>query len=329
MTDEGKRKLGVTTAEQNITDAQKNFDRTKEDLALKAQTTAQQYKQQIDDARAQLQKNIEFMKAQGAWSGANKSSGYAQGIQNVADDGQKTIAKIQDLANIANTANATDISRLTEDFNTGFTRAKTSLDDQIKEVNQKAGLELAGLTEQYGLGNKTLTTALDKIMEDMDSKTAEAQSKYIANLKAIQGITSTNIENFTKLQELNDKAANKRTDELLANNGAILQNTSLTTLSDSVKNGEISPQKYSDLKSYMLSGIQTALGKLGTLTTEDTHTIEHLLETGSTPAQVIAKMEESGRFTAKETFKPNIEVIGQIYDAEGNKINQYGYFDKS
>ena len=101
----------------------------------------------------------------------------------------------------------------------------------MKSVNQNAGLQLSGLTEQYGLGNKTLTTELDKIMKDMDSKTADAQGKYIANLKAIQGITSTNIDNFTKLKDLNDSVANKRTTELLANNGAILQNTSLTTLS--------------------------------------------------------------------------------------------------
>lgn len=160
-------------------------------------------------------------------------------------------------------------------------------------------------------------------MQDMDSKTADAQAKYIANLKSIQGITSTNIDNFSKLKDLNDQVANKRTTELLANGGAILQNTSLTTLSNSVQNGEISPQKYADLKSYMLSGIQTALGKLGTLTEPDTQTIEHLIETGSTPAQVIAKMQETGRFVAKETFKPNIEVVGQTEDSEGNKINQY------
>ena len=186
----------------------------------------------------------------------------------------------------------------------------------MKSVNQNAGLQLAGLTEQYGLGNKTLTTELDKIMKDMDSKTADAQGKYIANLKAIQGITSTNIDNFKKLKDLNDSVANQRTTELLANNGAILQNTSLTTLSQGVQDGSISQQKYADLKSYMLSGIQTALGKLGTLTTPDTHVIEHLLETGSTPAEVIAKMQETGRFNMKAPTTEKQMIGDTLYEKD-------------
>ena len=74
----------------------------------------------------------------------------------------------------------------------------------------------------------------------------------------------------------------------------------------------------------MLSGIQTALGKLGTLTTPDIHVIEHLLETGSTPAQVIAKMQETGRFINESGAK--LQTITST-DADGNEIKQTGYMD--
>lgn len=312
MTDEGTRKLWVAGAQQNITDAEKNYQRTQEDLKIKAQQTQDQFQQQVDDVQKQLTRNIDWMNAQGAWSGANKSSGYVQGIQNVKADWEQTISRLQALASAARVADEKSVARLTEDFNTGITRAKTALDDQMKEVNQSAGLQLAGLTEQYGLGNKTLTTQLDNIMQDMDTKTASAQAQYINNLKSIQDITSTNIEQYSKLQELTTAQENKRSNELLANNGAILQNTSLTTLSEGVKTGTISPQKYADLKSYMLSGIQTALGKLGTITEPDTHTIEHLLETGSTPAQVIAKMVETWRFKAVKTVEKTIDLWDRI-----------------
>ena len=68
MTDEGKRKLGVTNAENQISDAQKQFDRNKEDLATKTTQLAQDYKTQIDDTQKKIQQNIDFMQASGAWS---------------------------------------------------------------------------------------------------------------------------------------------------------------------------------------------------------------------------------------------------------------------
>ena len=76
----------------------------------------------------------------------------------------------------------------------------------------------------------SLTTSLDKIMEDMDTKTSEAQARYINNLKNIQSITSTNIENYSKIQDLQTKIQDKKYNELLSNNGIVLQNTSFKTL---------------------------------------------------------------------------------------------------
>lgn len=118
MTDEGKRKLGVSTAEQNINDATTQYERTKADLATKTQQTQDQFQQQVDDVQKQLTRNIDVMTAQGAWSGANKSSGYVQGIQNVAQDGQTTINRLKTLAEQAKTSDAKSVDRLTQDFNT-------------------------------------------------------------------------------------------------------------------------------------------------------------------------------------------------------------------
>jgi len=64
MTDEGARKLGVSGAQQNIEDAQKNYDRAKEDLAIRTEQTQKQFQQQIDDVQKQLTRNIDWMQAQ-------------------------------------------------------------------------------------------------------------------------------------------------------------------------------------------------------------------------------------------------------------------------
>ena len=118
------------------------------------------------------------------------------------------------------------------------------------------------MTEKYGVGNTTLTDALDGIMKDMDTKTAAAQAQYINNLKGIQDLTTTNLDNFAKLQTLNKNAANETSGGLLANNGAALQNTSLKTLTDLVNSGKLPPDQAMNLKSTMLTGIQETLGKL-------------------------------------------------------------------
>ena len=96
MTDEGKQVLGITGRENQITDMVTANDRAKEDAKtnLDRSTTALNY--QIDDAQKQLQRNLDWATASGAWNGAARSSGYEQGMKNMAIDTATIVSRIND-----------------------------------------------------------------------------------------------------------------------------------------------------------------------------------------------------------------------------------------
>ena len=70
MTDEGKQKLGITNANQQISDYTTNYQNNIIDLQNKAAQTATDFQNQISDVKDSVAKNTTWMQAEGAWTGA-------------------------------------------------------------------------------------------------------------------------------------------------------------------------------------------------------------------------------------------------------------------
>ena len=102
-TEEGKQKLGITAHDQQMTDAATANQRALEDAKTNMAITEQNYNNQISDVQKQLNRNINWAQASGAWSGGLKSSGYLSGIENIRKDGQETINRLKTaLENVKN-----------------------------------------------------------------------------------------------------------------------------------------------------------------------------------------------------------------------------------
>lgn len=68
MTDEGKQVLGITARENQMKDMETEKKRAEEDAKLQLERNTQQLNYQIDDAQKQLQRNVDWATASGAWS---------------------------------------------------------------------------------------------------------------------------------------------------------------------------------------------------------------------------------------------------------------------
>lgn len=67
----------------------------------------------------------------------------------------------------------------------------------------------------------------------------DINGKYLDQVSKIQSITNENISLLDKMNTVTNTLKNKRYNELLANNGALLQNMSLTSIADEVKKGNM------------------------------------------------------------------------------------------
>jgi len=291
MTDEGKQVLGVTGRENQIADMVTNNDRAKEDAKtnLERNTTAINY--QIADAQKQLQRNLDWATASGAWNGAARSSGYERGMKNLADDTADVVNRLGQQINNQTTDTSKYLSRLNEDFTNAMTRSKDSLDMDLKNLKFDWGLKLNGLSEKYGTWSKELLKALDAIQAEYGSKSLDIIWKYQDNVgKSISNMRSS-IDMINTIHTVSEAMKNQRYNELTANGGALLQNISLSDIAKEVQAGHMDYQKYADTRNMMLSTVTTALGKTGVQVSQEMlNTITHLIDNGATPSQVIARV---------------------------------------
>ena len=68
-----------------------------------------------------------------------------------------------------------------------------------------------------------------------------------------------NINLMEKMNTVSQALANRRYGELTANNGALLQNISLSNIADEVKAGKMDFGKYSDIRNLMISAVTNSL----------------------------------------------------------------------
>lgn len=312
LTKEWEDKFWVTSAEDQINTIETDFERQKEDLAFQLEWTITSLTNQIEDVQLQLKRNIDFATAQGAFTGGLQSSAFNQGIQNIKDDWETTINRLQDLLERVKSADATNVARLTEDYNNAIDTAKKSLDTQLETLKFDTWLQLSWLTEQFGIWSEELTNALNKINDEFWTKSLKVFNDYLTNMRTIQTITNENIIQQDKINTITETKANKRFTELTANNGLLLQNTSVSSLMNNVNRGELSLDKMKDLQNIMLSSITSTLGQTGVVSTADLTTIQSLMAQGKTPSEIVAQMQGLSKF--KPTVKIDEPKITKIWD---------------
>ena len=134
------------------------------------------------------------------------------------DDTGRVISRISESISNMSADNSKYISRLNEDFTTNMTRAKSSLDLDLKNLKFDSGLKLNGLDEKYGKNSKELLKALDAVQEEFGTKSlnyfnayADSTSKIIKNADDVLNLMKTK-------STLEQAFANRRYGELTANN---------------------------------------------------------------------------------------------------------------
>lgn len=297
---EGKEKLWVTSYEKSMSDFETDYERKKADMKTALEQTQQQYDWQIEDVGKQLARNIGWTEAQGAWSGALRWSWYLQGIENIKKDWETTINRLKILSQQVANASEKDMARLKEDYDKAVVEAKKGFDTQLEELKKNSILALSEAQATYGMWSDKLFKTLEKINAEYGLKSNQAVSAYLTNLKSMNDLANQNISLVEKANQIEEAKINKRYTEYLANNWAVLWQTSLNTIADEVKNGTISIQKAQDLKQIMLSSIQSTLNKIAPLTTQELKTIETLLGQWFTPAQVVAELMSLDKFQKAE-----------------------------
>jgi hypothetical protein len=299
-TEEGKQKLGITGAQSQLDQMTTRYAQARQDAAANLKTSLETGTQQIEDAKKQLQRNLDFMKASGALSGAYMSSGWLQGLDNAQKDGQATIDKLGKMLETAKSDDAQHVQRLTQEYTTAMTGAKADFDQKMSAMKQEAGTSMSAIAEQYGIGSDELTKALQAIEDNFHHKTEANFKDYLDNVKTIQSLTDSAYKSAREGADATFKKQEGHYSAYLDNNGAAMANTSFQAIAADVAAGTLSPEHAELMKATMLSSVQATLQANGaTITPDEQNTIEHMLTAGKTPAQVVSAMQSIEKFKPK------------------------------
>ena len=234
LTEEWKKKFWFDKLEWWIDGLERDYERGKEDLKYRLDWQVTNLENQLEDVKIQLERNIGWLESQGAWSWWLKSSWFMQGINNVKADWQRTIDRLNDMLDRVKEADTTNLSRLSEDFERATAEAQEHLSTQMWELNLNLWTQLNWLAEEYGIGSEWLATQLDKISKEYWLQAVDTLNSYYDNMKKVDLMINSNIDRQEKLNTLQDEKANKRYNQLLANDWLLLQNTSMNEIVNEV-----------------------------------------------------------------------------------------------
>lgn len=116
-------------------------------------------------------------------------------------DGQATINKLQALLESTKQTSSVNSARVASDYTTAVQKANDDFNKQYDDLKMKTGLALNTDSATYGIGSEELSKAIDKINADYGANAADISAKYIANLKAINDLTQSNIATQQKAHD--------------------------------------------------------------------------------------------------------------------------------
>ena len=293
FSEEWKTSVWDDTVENNLLDKEENLKRNKENAALNLKRFEEDTATSIADIERKITENIDWWIASWVWSWAMKSSWYKDWLNNIKEEWARNVSKLKTMLARAQSDDTENMEKLQADYDKEVLRINADLDSQMKSIKENAWLELNWLEYQY-TDWEELKKKLNKIKDDIWTQTLASYNSYLDSYNKIQTIVWNNITKAEKIMELNEIQWNKRFNEYLAGDWALLRWTSLNDL----KNDPNMPiDKLVDIKKIMSISIIDSLSWLWKVDTSDISTINTLLESWLTMQEVFTKMQWQEKFT--------------------------------
>lgn len=274
-------------------------DRSIEDANTQHARTQEQLNRSIDDTMRQMERNVAMWEKAWALSGAVRSSGYMQGLENIRTDALRNVDRLETKKDWDDTDTAQYKARVSEEFNINSTRAKEDLDKYMNEVKTQTGGEL----NKYLLEYSPTSTELQRKIEDLQEKyyvaTNATIESYQQNMRDAVDTMTYGTEKVLAMQQMKQDLQQTTVSNMLANNWAALAWISYDQLWTLLTDWEISSADYMSMVGNMKTLWISTLQSMWVPTPQDLQLYNQMLESGMTPQQSITAVTSANptRFT--------------------------------
>lgn len=288
---------------------QQEFERAAAELQADYDITTEQVAREAELAIQQAA----FM---GAWTGAGQSSGYVQGITNMAQDVKRTLANLTAAYGRATAGNEAAAKKTMEDFTLALKSTKQQFDYENRDILANANLnynEIMAGAASAGLDTGKIEKSLYNLASSVVEGRNKAMGTYIDNQKKIVDTINAQIDGTAKLQDIDDKKRAQLTTILNADKGEAIGGLSNKQIDDYVSQGYMSPAEGAGYKNRAMSMAMNTLQELGQTTTWDGKIIQQGV-VGAEDGKKIQEYVNQG-FTY-------MEAVAQVAASDPSRFNK-------
>jgi len=286
-------------ANRTLDDLKTSMDRANQDADTAHTRAITGLNEQIDDVKTQMERNISVGQKQWALSGAVRSSGYIQGLDNIKNDAMKNMDRLK-LRQDWDTADTVQLKgRISDEYNKNTTRTKEDLETAMNQIKTQNWAALSQYLNEYAPSSTELTRKLDELDDKFGTESQQAFNMYLSNLRGITDTMTYDTEKVMQLQSMKQQLQQTSVQNLLQDNWAALAGISYNDLNTMLKSGDISAADYTTMTGYMKTLGMSTLQKLGIPNQQDFALYNQMLDQGSSPQQAIAAITSANptRFT--------------------------------
>lgn len=256
--------------------------------------------QQMDDVKMQAERNLGIVDKQGALMWFNRSSGYNEGRDNIKNDAQRAIDRLQALWDTASSRDEEDLANLTDQFNQATKRVKEDFDYQYRNLLEQRQVDLNTIVSKYGLSSDKLTGELQNLTVDTLQNIQNLENSYQSGLWQQISNVNSYLDTLQNQQKTNEIQFERTRNFLDQNDWENLTSISYKQIDDLVNAGQLSDQDAQLYRTGIANKAYQTLKSMGVPDTADVDFLANALEQGYTPYQVITSIIQNsppGKFT--------------------------------
>lgn len=308
----------------------RNLDRQRENFAIKVEN-------EIEDVMRTAERNIDMWEKIWALKWFNRSSWYAQWLENIKQDALRNVQRLQAQKERALQATQEDREVLLQEYNRNLERVKEDFNFQMRDLMDLASFDLTKAVDEYWFSDEKLWERISEISLDVEERKQNLINSYISNMSAINSVKSQEIDDIIRIQNFYNQQEDRFIWLLNQNEGQALLNLSPTQLIDYVEQWYLSPQSAQAYTDLLFGKTISTLQANWRLESNDITEIANLLNSGLSPLQVITKIIEDNpnRFTVSTDVSgtsPTIWSTSQVniwqqvsFGGWNYQITQFGW----
>ncbi len=247
-----------------------------------------------------MNKQINSSNVAWALSWANQSSAFDTGIKQIQSDANKIMDRLWTAQNKQVDYTTQDKQYLLNNYTKDVTANYNDWAYKNRDFIDKAQTDIQTWLQKFQISDPKLGAYLNEmVLKPYQQANAAAFASYANGMQTIHNTYNSDIDQLYHLNDLSQSMNKITTDQLYANNWAVLQHLTTSQIDQLASDGKISPQDAEFAKSVQVSWAVQWLAQYWVPNAQDTATIQSLIKAGKTPWDAMAQVisDNPARFT--------------------------------